>query len=257
MPLPLGPTTARKRDSREPVDELLRQRLAPEEIGGVGLLEGAQALVGVACLQPSGSSAPRGTERTPKGDILRQVRELGTDVDHVDRIDQALEPDRATLDIFDALDLAREVSDLTAREDLSRTGEAAQSSSQVERASSVAAVDRNSLARVEPDSDGKGKVGSATVSSTKRTWSPSRLGSPPGPSRRRLTPHLREARSRSPCVSTVSRASSANLVASRAAASSPCSSVKGVYPRTSAIKKVLMPGFDNRHRKGIVRFRAN
>ena len=138
---------------RQPVDELRCQHLPSEEIGSVRLLEGAQALVRVACLQALVSPRRDGTERTPKGDILRQVRELGTDPDHVDRINQALEPNRAMLDVFDALDLPRQVSDLTARKDLRGTGEAAQPSSQVKRASSVAAVDTNSLAGVEPDPD--------------------------------------------------------------------------------------------------------
>ena len=51
LPLPLGPTTARKRASSilfaQALDQPLDQLLASEEIARVGRLEGAQTLVGV------------------------------------------------------------------------------------------------------------------------------------------------------------------------------------------------------------------
>ena len=108
----------------QPFDDALGQRLAPEEVRDVGLLECAQTLVGIGRFQGLDCSAGKGTERSSKGDVLRQVFELGPDVDHVHAVGQILKPDRPALDVLDAVQLAREMRQLPAYQDLRRAGEA-------------------------------------------------------------------------------------------------------------------------------------
>ena len=79
---------------------------------------------------------------------LRRVLELRPHSDHVDRVGQALEPNRPALDVLDAVHLASEVRDLAAGEDLSRTGERAEPRRKIERPAPKAPVDRHRLAGV-------------------------------------------------------------------------------------------------------------
>ena len=94
---------------REPLDEVLRQRLPAEEVGGVVLVERAQALVRVARLGAAGSGR---IERAPEGEIAGDVFALGPDGHDVHRLLEPLEPHGAALDVVEALDLAREVRHL-------------------------------------------------------------------------------------------------------------------------------------------------
>ena len=102
----------------EAVDQVRGQHLASEEVGGVRLLKRTQTFVRVPRLQAHADLNGHGPERAPERDVLRKVRELWPDVHHANRIDQTLEPDRAALDVFDAIHLAGQVRDLAADEDL-------------------------------------------------------------------------------------------------------------------------------------------
>ena len=101
--------------------------------------------------------AAAGTERSSKGDVLGQVLALGPDVDHVHRIGQILKPDRPALDVLDAVQLAREMRQLPAYQDLRRAGEAGKTRSHIACPAPIAAVDADGLAGVEADTDGQGR----------------------------------------------------------------------------------------------------
>ena len=159
----------------------------------------------------------------------------------MDRVREALEADRSTIDVGDALDLPREVRDRRAGEDLGRRGDPAESSSQVERPAPVPVVDGDRLPASRPIPTASGSVGSATVSSTKRRCSSiaARIACR-AESNTAMTSSPRSSSPDPPRASRIGRATAANLPASWAAASSPCSCVKTVYPRTSAIRNVRM-----------------
>ena len=139
----------------EAVDQVLGQRLASEEVGGIRLLEGTQALVRIPRLQAFADVNGHGTERAPERDVLREVLELRADVDHVDRVGETLEPDRAALDVLDPVHLARQVRDLAADEDLRWACEAGQPRGKVECSAAIAAVHPYGLTGVEADPDGQ------------------------------------------------------------------------------------------------------
>ena len=141
--------------------QVLGQSLAPEEVGGVPLLERPEALVWVPRLQAVGNEEGRRAKGPPEREILGQVLVLGPDSDHVDRVAQAFQSHRAALDVLDAFDLARQVRDLSARQHFARAGEAAEPGSQVERTAAVSVADSNRLAGVEtdPDREREGRIG--------------------------------------------------------------------------------------------------
>ncbi len=140
----------------EALDEMLGQRLPAEEVAGVILREGAQALVRVARLD---GSCKCWIERPLEGEVARDVLALGPDGDHLHRLLQTLDTHCAALDVVEALDLAREVRHARAHEHLAGPREGAEPSREVERAAAIAAVDRHRLARIEADPDGERQAG--------------------------------------------------------------------------------------------------
>ena len=78
---------------------------------------------------------------------------------------------RSSIDVGDTLDLPGEMRDRRAGEDLRRAGDPAEPRREVQRPTPVPTLDGHGLARVEPDPTARGRVGSATVSSTNRRWS--------------------------------------------------------------------------------------
>ncbi len=150
--------------------------------------------------------------------------------------------DAAPVDVRDALDLPREMRDRRAREDLRRAGDPAEPRRQVERAAAITTLDGHRLPRVQPDPDREGQ----------RRIRDGLVDEPPLELDRRADRLPRRVEDRERLVAAelddgaaagldAFRARpSANLPASAAAASSPCSCVKTVYPRTSAIRNVRM-----------------
>src|SRR5215212_5294157 len=133
------------------------QLLTAEEIGGVGLLECAQALVRVATLERARSRSNH-AERPLERQVLRGVLVLQPRLDDLDGLRQTLDADGPALRVRDALDLACEVRHLARHENLARIRHAAEPSGEVESAAAEPVVDRDSLARVEADPDREGKA---------------------------------------------------------------------------------------------------
>ena len=151
-----------------------------------------------------------------------------------------LNDERAAVLVPDAVDPSREVGDLAGGEDLAGSGLAAEPRRQVQRAAPVATLDRDGLAGIQADPDREWQLRlrerllARSAAAGRR-----RRGSPRASRRRRRAPRPLAARGAFRREPPRSRArSSANFAASFAAASSPRSWVKRVYPRTSAIRNV-------------------
>ena len=131
---------------------MLGQGFPAEKVLGVALGERTQPLVRVARLErPCGG----GIERAAEGEIAREVFPLGPDGHNFHRPLEPFEPHRASLDVLEPLDLARQVRHTGADEHLARAGEGAKPGREVERPAAVAAVDGHRLAGVEADPDGE------------------------------------------------------------------------------------------------------
>ena len=139
----------------EAVDQVRCQQLASEEVDRVRLLERTQAFVRIPRPQVRAHLNGHGPERAPERDVLRKILELRPHVHHVGRAGQTLEPDRAALDVLDPIDLAGQVRDLAAGEDLRGSREAGESSGKVERSAPKGVVHSHGLSRVEADPDGQ------------------------------------------------------------------------------------------------------
>ena len=103
------------------------------------------------------------TRASPTGQSHRRFRAgapasggqpvLGHHLDDRHRLLETLEPHRTPFDETNALESVAEPDHSVRREDLARLGRAAEPRGRVQRLASVAALDWNGLARVEPDPD--------------------------------------------------------------------------------------------------------